>query len=359
MAVPTLGLLLPVDADRFIRVERRMPAPCGPLVSATFQEQLRQCLDDRLAFRFAMLATLSRFTHALGTSVKPSLGVLGRKGWLFLGDYYDFGFSKYRGLPSVEALPLRDTEPIAAIAARARERDVPFLVVVAPDKPRVYADRLPRWAEEGPAPSRAQPFAAALAARGVDVVYLRQALRAARAAHAPAPVYYETDSHWNMAGAFAGYAATVRALAGRRPSLRGLAPDDIRFERTDYRGDIARFLPLPLPATELRPIARDGRWRPVTVRTDTGREEVDPIAPIETPSQPSISETPDALNRDTLLFLRDSFGDAMAPFMHQTFARTVHLHWATVLGAQPIDFDGLLRDTSPDAIVLMMVERAI
>jgi hypothetical protein len=137
--------------------------------------------------------------------------VLGRDGQLFYSGDASLA-ARSRAAGSEAELAARAQGVIDGISRRAaylKAKGIAYLVVIAPDKTSIYADKLPpqRIAQGRSVLDR---VAAGLPAEVRPLfVDLRPALIAARAA---GEVYYRTDSHWNPRGAAIAYDALVAAL---------------------------------------------------------------------------------------------------------------------------------------------------
>lgn len=113
------------------------------------------------------------------------------------------------------------------------------MVAIAPNKESVYPEKLPSWLQDKTGLTEYDVLLTDLAKTRVNTIDLRTLLREAAR---KTPVYYKTDSHWNMLGALIAYNALVTA-AGQEawridpkialePNVRG------------YSGDLARYLGL-------------------------------------------------------------------------------------------------------------------
>ncbi|HCB15032.1 MAG TPA: hypothetical protein DEP36_15910 [Gammaproteobacteria bacterium] len=161
----------------------------------------------------------------------------GAEGWLF--------YNGDQSLGQVSRAPLR-TETIKRFADllsglnHVLQRENRRLVVaVAPNKESVYPEKLPGWLRVKTGPTEYDALFAELAKTPIHTVDLRTLLRDAAQ---KIPVYYKTDSHWNMWGALIAYNALVTA-AGQEtwridPKI-ALEPN-VR----SYSGDLARYLGL-------------------------------------------------------------------------------------------------------------------
>ena len=188
ICMPAMGLLIAPDAMRFAEVERRAPDACAIALDDKLQANVTKCLEDRVLFRFELLKGLSRLVYLTGSSPKPALGVPGRGPWLFLGDFYDAGLSKYRGINGYFEAPLSRVPQLLSVASATQRQGVPLSVFFVPDKHRAYADRLPTWLRADPRPSRMTRTVEALRAEHVEAFELSDAVAWARHEFDPRPV---------------------------------------------------------------------------------------------------------------------------------------------------------------------------
>lgn len=210
--------------------------PAGPAVTSlrALPATVEAFVTDRVAFRDRLLwcHALVR-THWLGASTTPRVW-LGRDGWLFYNHHADPEYLK-AGDP---ALPARADQWAAALSNRRAwlaARGVRFLAVAVPDKQTVYPEFVPpAGRRRGPSPLD-EMIARCRRDPELTVLDLREPLRAAKTA---GDVYLRTDTHWNDRGAYAGYAATVRALAEWYPSLTPI-DCDVTDSADRLSGDLA------------------------------------------------------------------------------------------------------------------------
>jgi hypothetical protein len=226
-------------------------------------------------------------------------------------------------------------------------RGIRYLVVVAPNKETIYGDAVPPWFTRAAGPSRLAQLDQAFAGqRGIDLLDLSGAL-AARTAEVR--TYHFTDTHWNDMGAFAGYGAIARRLEPWFPGLKPLELADVTPETVVTRGgDLARVCglqtDLPEPQTQLHPLSAvaatfaDGS--PITIqRTDVrARNDLETRSPT--------GEIPSAV------ILRDSFGEALMPFLSRHFQRGRWI-WTDDFPAD------LIAEVKPSLVIEQTVERKL
>ncbi|MBE7218891.1 MAG: tetratricopeptide repeat protein [Caulobacteraceae bacterium] len=209
-----------------------------------------------------------------------------------------------------------------------------FAMLIAPDAHAVHADELPpelAFAE----PSVADRFAELFAGLpGVNLIHPREALRAARG---PVDLYQRTDSHWTSFGAYAAYRMLMERVGA---GARVLGPDEVRFGWREEVGDLGWVFDPPRRAAH--PVAEivEPRARSVLDRRDEGRGGL------------RVFEVDDSALPTCLVF-RDSFATSMAPFLAESFRRTV------VIGADDRFFPEALFDERPDVVIVERAERAL
>ena len=118
------------------------------------------------------------------------------------------------------------------------KRGIKYLLVVAPDKETIYAEDVPPWFTRAPGPSRLEQLREMLErTRAVDFLDLTDAVAAQKASER---VYHLTDTHWNDAGAFAGYRAITARLAAWFPAVAPLDPTASSVSRSSRGAAIWR-----------------------------------------------------------------------------------------------------------------------
>ena len=345
LVVSALTLSL-VPAANILRVRDRPPA---------------QWLDRGVLFNVDLLhAAASRALWPLGISTSPDEVVIGRDGWLFLGDKHQSSLSVDRRPQSARDLEVARQigAAMAAWDAYGAARGVRAVrVMFAPNKGTLYPERMPDWAQPATTTGFDALFSGQAQAPFVD---LRPALRAA-SARSELPLYYPSDTHWNFLGASIAFRAFAESVAPAMPGVQWPSESDLAVVRVDRRegGDLARFLRIPGAFDDDEPIVAL-LGRPLeTVQFDhaSGRELArvgNPMVP--TPVQPLRVHSPGALNRAKVVWVRDSFGQALSPLMAATFTDVVQVSTATALGPD-VPLARLIDDWRPDYVIFTVVER--
>ena len=351
--LPAMAALDPLRGQALASEQRRAedwPSMATMTSPATFASRCERAFADRFGMRSALiLAQHLVLVDAFGVSPTPN-AMIGRDGWLFwLGEEARSLDSHYRG-----TRPLGESEAAAYVAEVKRRheyfrsRGIAYLVVVVPEKFTIYPEYLPAWVAPGEAPTPLAQVRDRLASDGsVPFVDLRPLLLAAKDR---GRLYYQTDSHWNLAGAGIAYAAIMARvqvlLPGRLPTIvppvrppymPGLAP---------YRGDISRAIGIPSRFVEpdYLPMARVV-GDPASVglfarRTDRNTDHYAKVFELNRPGLP------------LLVMHRDSMALALEPLLSENFRRSVYLV------TPGVDITVIDRE-HPDIVIDETVERGL
>jgi hypothetical protein len=353
-------MLLDFDGDTRSLIENRDLAPPpglpnGPDELASWAERFDAFVADHFGARQKLVAAYNYLHVRVGVS-PIDRALVGRDGWLFLEQ--TFLADANRG-----ALPFTDEALdtlVRSFEHRARyleEQGVGFVVMPAPDKNSIFPDYLPAYIEFV-GPSRLDQFRAAIADARFASVDVTARLRAARAAGEE--VYFQTDSHWNSRGAWFAYRALMDTL--RETGYGGgvvLDASDVEFIRLgDYHAtDIVRNL-----------LGLDGWIRErhgirarvlddaeiSAVRGSDGQPYDYPYSPPPGLEQKVIRRAPPRDGSRVLVY-RDSYGNAMIPFLAHTFDEVVYTRPPKTMGFDPADIERY----RPDVVIYEFVERAL
>ena len=216
------------------------------------------------------------------------------------------------------------------IKAHCEANGAAFVFTMAPDKPSVYPEYMPKNFRISGDEGNAERLAKELAA---DNIYcnLIEELNKVKG-NVSEPIWHTTDSHWNNISALAARNAIVKMLpdTGRRDIFK-----DVKWEkRLDWQGDLAEMLyPSAVPMDNQYYTDYDFTYR--TMGLFNGLDD------------PLIDTECDGVSGSLLMF-RDSFGETLLPFMAETFGK------AEFSRLVPYDLFDLSRF---DAVVMEMGER--
>ena len=285
-----------------------------------FLSDISDYLADRFWLRQELVTAHNRLLAALGGGEAADV-IAGRDGWL----YYAQTLDDYTG-----AAAMRDAELDAAARNLAlmqeycEARGVAFLFVPTPNKNSLYDAAMPDYGVKA-AEHDARRLLRRLDAEGVA----NTDLFAAFAAQSET-LYFAHDSHWNAKGAALAADEINRAL-GRQSGY--------------FSGDFSETVPHTGDLFEMRyPAARDGETDYVYGEALRYEREGSDTRP------DSITINTHGEGDGTLLMFRDSFGNALYPYLADSFA-AARFSRATAYNLT------LAEKLGADCVVVELVER--
>ena len=303
-----LHILLP---DRtFSPVENRtlssMPDfSWSALVDGSYTSRLEKYLEDQFPLRDGWMGLKNRYEYLLGK--REFHGVY------LCGD---------RLIHKIEDAS-RAEQNIAYLQKLTELTDIPVYLGLIPTAAEVYRDQLPAGAENFDQAAYLKKVRESVP----DAVWVDMEKWMDGASGVS--LFYRTDHHWTSAGAWHGYAALMEAMGEPFEPLGTPETVSEDFYGTLYSSSGVHWL---APDTIERYVSGEG----VTVENfekgethglyvDSFLEEKDKYASFLGGNTPLyIIRNPEAASGEKLLVVRDSYSDAMAPFLSQYFAE-IHL----------------------------------
>lgn len=305
------------------------------------------------------LPILGRIYYSLGISLSPNQAIIGKNGWLFLGDESAKTITTRRnGVTDgdIKTLKKINSSTSAWNEWFIKNGAASYKILIGPDKAAIYSENLPEWVSPS-APSIADTIVKD--GNNKIFVYPKHELLEAKS-KSKLPLYYKTDTHWNTLGAWIAFDKLTKSLAESNLGLSFPENNDIDdFNgRVRIGGDLAKFLRIPgsLEDTEIsmaRPTIKSFRIEQYDYSAmksiSSGRN-----LPIGAPTSPLLVRSDKALNKKKVLWLRDSFGSSVSPFMSATFSEVLHVHVGKVT---PKFIEDLVNRFKPDYVIVTCVER--
>lgn len=307
-----------------------------------------------------VVALASELLFPFGISIDSQNVTVGRFGWLHLSDFHNQSLTKTMTAATDEDRQTANNigKTLTAWNDLLTDRGVKlFRVMIGPNKSTIYPETLPDWAQPAAINGASLIFGPATAPFVVDS---RPALLQAKARE-NVPVYYPMDSHWNILGARAAFVAFAEDVAKQFPDL--VWPSAAMLERTkdgpEVGADLKPLLKLANFNTETDPRLAVEDWDIPTeiINASTGKLRVrGGNTRVLFSMTPEIIRSPKALNQRKVLWLRDSFGNALSPMMAATFTEVMAVHWSTGL-VPGEEFLRLVDTFKPDYVFVTVVER--
>lgn len=354
-AVFVLMLLLPLAGqlagwnNQIQLLERREPAafPSLPHTREALQawpQQVDRYLIDRAGFRSALVFAGSYIETELFRRSTSENVVLGNDGWLFYTG--DHTLEQMRGTDLFTPTALdRWIDTMETQRDWLAARGVPLLIVVVPNKERVYHEHLPASAGALAPITRLTQIEQRLAQRQ-STLRLLDLTDALVAAKDDGQIYARRDTHWSGLGAFVGYLEIMRHLQPMLPQLEPLRPeqmDAVEFTYPAHDLDLMRMLGLGFAGkgeTLIYPLFHD------TPAWTTARED----SAVDGKKRMRLTSTRE--HAPTAVWFHDSFSDTLAVYLNSTFSTV------TMEEQAGFRFDrALIEQAKPDVVVYEFVER--
>lgn len=302
---------------------------------ADIPAQIESWIGDSAPFRNQFMRLNATLNWAVGTLDSDDV-ILGEDSWLFLKDSADSNsLSDYQGLTSyTEEEQAEILAAIYTLSDALSAYDCELVITIAPAKEGVYSEYMPEeYVVTGE--TRVQTLVEYLSAgtaqsEDISIVWPKEALQEAASEQ---QVYYKYDTHWNNVGGWIAAQCVLEALdlpyQSDTPNVLisddYAAPNDLADVSATWAictDDI--YYVLDEPTADYTWIELDGYMTQFE-----GDGDLD------------------------LLLVRDSFGDALAPYLAAGFAHTDVLHGNVLSESTLIAYNIRM----PDVMVIEVGER--
>ena len=292
-------------------------------LNTAYPSEFEAYLSDHFAFR-SQLVTLDSLikNHVFATSSTEKV-VVGRDGWLFYGET----IGDYTGTFSLSDTALRRiVTTLSLMNESVTAKGGQFLFFSAPNKNTLYGQYMPSRYLKAESSSLSRLHAMLSEKQTVPYLDLVSLFSSDERI-----LYHKRDTHWNNQGAVLALKTALKQV-GKTPLFDDA--DSFTVQKI-WEGDLDGML-FPTLGNLDDQIVYD---KPFTYQTRGRFRSVEDLT-IQTVCE---SRT------DSLFLFRDSFGNALMPFVGETFA------YATLSRAVPYRFDSIPEET--DYVFFEIVER--
>jgi SGNH hydrolase-like domain, acetyltransferase AlgX len=342
------GFLLPKVAVAPDLQEKRvlatLPAPMARLGDFDdYRKELDAYVADQFPARPFLIGWLSAARLPFGISGTDRV-IIGKQGWMFYDNDSHLGAA--RNAPPIDAAGAR--QALNVLAGRTeylRQRGIKYLMVSPPQKEALYPQMGPYWFKASPGRAGMVLPEAAKASAAGDLLYLFDTMR--EPAQSSMKLFSRHDTHWSGLGAYYGYVGMMHRLEsmgigdGPRP-LSDFQPKPIvpwGPRDLSLMLGVSSFVRFEYQEYSDRPI--EGQLTTIYLGADhswTGPQVIDT----------------GLVGKPVLLMTRDSFSNALMPFLYGHFSRLILAHNQD--GAWRED---LINQYHPDVVVIEVIESGI
>lgn len=357
LTIPALGLLQKNNAAYLKRFENRLPTKISTEHGSVkeFTTNFEQWFNDRITFRQVMTESLSRLYYRFGVSSRPNKVVVGENGWLFTGNDWGRVIDHFRGLTEPSLQTIDDIERyFIEMQKIALRQDTPLIVAIAPNKHTIHSEHLPGWILPTEKQTVKKILQGKLEGSGVKFIDLTSAVMEAK--NDTEAAFLKTNSHWNSVAAYYAFKSIMGAVRRNLPNLSGLDLEQVAIKKRSMNGDLALMLQMPeLKSRDDYVVSVNREQKNIHVVKDDVQKEQNPSKGFFVHGQmaPCRIINPEIKQKKKLLFISDSFGTALAPYLSQSFHEVIRVHY----GHKANSFAKLIDIYKPDAILFLMIER--
>lgn len=301
---------------------------------------------------------ISKTLYSYGINIFSDQVVIGKNNWLFLGDNYAKTVTMARNGVEISYAEAAGVKNNILYDWRLFffDRGVKdFKILVGPNKSSIYSEFLPSWIKLS---SETKINMLISSASNNYYIYPKEALLAAKQNYTNHDLYYKTDTHWNSLGGWIAFDYFVSELKKENSEIKYNNSIYLKEYSEINGGDLSSFLRLSALLKDKQP---DFDILPVSeVSTECKKFYTNEVySCVDNPEiisqqEPLLVVSKGAENTKKVLWLRDSFGTAISPYMARLFSEVIQVHYANVNKEQLV---GLVEKFNPDYVFMTIVER--
>ena len=281
-------------------------------INTGFFQGITDYVADHFAFRQEMITADARIKAGIFHSSANDKVIVGKNGWLFfqetMNDYQKRNLLSDREIHNCATV-------VRLIGQGVELQGAEFAFTVAPNKNTLYGKYMPDRFQTGSGEGNLEHLIREMKAQKVHYEDLQTPLRKEQK-----QVYHKLDTHWNNLGASIA-CGTLLGYFGK---------DHIHYENESYTrkknfsGDLQGML-FPKSSRKDWNVTYDRSWTYEYVNDVTSTEQME----IQTENQTQRDDQKNAVKEKpkkqkkhkSLVMYRDSFGNALVPFMAQEYQK--------------------------------------
>ncbi len=284
-----------------------------------------------------------------GLSSKPfkdnSL-VVGKDGWYFSN--FQHVIDDYRAVrPFTESEVDEIKESLAKCQDELNTSGIKYYLLIVPNKHTIYSHQLPDYIKKIGKKSRLEQLLPTLQSANINVIDIRDEMQKSKDRM---PLYFKTDSHWNLNGSFIGYQKLFSHIQQSFPVLQPAKIEDFNIRVVDKKGgDIVAMMGMENEITD-----KFVEYNPLSgyffKEAKLGNYKL-PKPKIFHP-EISVSAFEGGNTPLKVVVFKDSYGGYMQQFINKHFQRSVY-----VWGHNYELNKDIIEQEKPDMVIQIIVER--
>lgn len=296
-----------------------------------FPQSYNQYFNDHYLFHTEQVNAFHAFRfHVLNEKQYPNL-LIGDENWL----YYT-GENNIKDFECTSRFTKNELDSLVDVLTewddRLRSQGIKLYILIAPNKETIYPQYLPEFIKPGWGICRIDQVIKAVSETQLRVLDVRPALLAAAD---NTLLYHRTDTHWNDTGALTAAIELLKLIRADFPQTALPAFEQYQQIPREFSGDLAGFIP------------RDNRF--IEDATFLRLDPQDGFVIVEGEGRTILSRNQDRDLPSAIVF-RDSFADALIPFLAPHFSTAVYVH------AFNVNFETIEKE-KPDIVIFEIAQR--
>ncbi|MBF0258613.1 MAG: hypothetical protein HQK62_07215 [Desulfamplus sp.] len=369
-AIIQLSGLRQIDDEHFRQQEKRdrvkfeLQSPSDFEKLKGMPDQVNRWFNDNFGLRNDLIAACARLQYDLfGKSMDIQKVVIGKNGFLFLGDYFADVLKQYMNIKYFNMNQLTVfMSSLRNIQSYLERQNIAFLFVIVPDKHSIYPEYLPaRFSKIKNGHNSYDQIIERLKLSDINFVDLKNVLTKQKDNYSDR-LYYKTDSHWSNIGAYIGYKAIIDKISDTFSYIDSPSMIDINILQSRYyRYDLSQMSKL----TWMDDFYADVYFsKPLAnlkfhdLRTDHGlQQNSNQDNFVETFEYVKVTNS-EAENSYKVLMLRDSFCNALSQFFSRDFQEVTYIDHEEI---DKTDFSlpQMVNKNKPDIVIFEIAERLL
>lgn len=266
-----------------------------------FFSQMNDYFSDHFAYR-ENLAQMNEVLHTgiLQYSINEKV-IFGRDGWLYYGETAD-DYTGRTGMDDDEMFRL--ARVLSLECEYLDSLGIEYIFTVAPNKNTIYPEYMPGCFIKASSPTLLEKLSSALKATGVSYCDITAGIMDAK--NEENILYYRTDSHWNELGARVAYNCLMRDFKLSFPEFVYDDLSSLKTVETTTGGDLERML---------FPLRKESNEGCTALSEERMYTALGPFTSVEDASVTTMCSA----NQYRIMMFRDSFGNALIPFISNNF----------------------------------------
>lgn len=326
-----------INKDEISAQENRTLAKLQPFINQdreinyNFGKNFNEWFNDRFFLRdFFIMLSNYKFYFVKNWQTKSV--IKGKDGWLFLG--WKKAIDNYSNSTLYTDVELtKIANYLISINNYCNKHNKKFYFMIAPDKSKIYGefynDRIKKKSRQ----SKTEQLIKYINDNtDVKVIYPQDRLLLEKSKNERL-LYYKTDTHWNLLGAYYGYLELIKNVKTDFLDIELYNPKNMKKEF--YNGDLYDRTPKILRINDSYEYII-----PDVKKSDICKETI--------PQEPVICNNVNG--KYNLLMFRDSFSESLIPFLAHTFKKSKYI-WGYNISPSEIE--------NVDVIMLEIVEREL